>query len=105
MAWLERSSQFLPGTCGSTWVGARIDAATRGQPRLRGPRACVAHLGWPGAAQVCRTGRTREKAGRISRDIAYAVTSRTPEQADPDALLAFGAHTASSRTACSGDAA
>ena len=52
-------------------------------------RECVAHLGWPGAAQVCRIERTREKAGRISREIAYAVTSLTPEQADPDALLAL----------------
>lgn len=50
-------------------------------------RECVAHLGWPGAAQVCRIERIREKAGRISREIAYAVTSLTHQQADPDALL------------------
>ena len=50
-------------------------------------RECVAHLAWPGAAQVCRIERTRETAGRISREIAYAITSLTPEQADPDTLL------------------
>ena len=52
-------------------------------------RECVAHLGWPGAAQVCRIERTRERAGRISREIAYAITSLTPEHADPDSLLAL----------------
>ncbi len=47
----------------------------------------MAHPGWPGAAQVCRIERTREKAGKISHEIAYAITSLTPEQAGPDALL------------------
>ena len=56
-------------------------------------RECVAHLGWPGASQVCRIERTREKAGRISREIAYAVTSLSPEQADPDTrLILWRAH-------------
>lgn len=57
--------------------------------RLSVSRECVAHLGWPGAAQICRIERTRETKGRISREIAYAVTSLTPQQADPDALLAL----------------
>ena len=52
-------------------------------------RECVAHLGWPGAAQVCRIERIRQQAGRRSREIAYAVTSLSPEQARPDALLAL----------------
>ena len=49
----------------------------------------MAHLGWPGAAQVCRVERTRERAGVISHEVAYAVTSLPPEQADPDTLLAL----------------
>ncbi|WP_145984735.1 ISAs1 family transposase [Methylobacterium aquaticum] len=57
--------------------------------RLSVSRECVAYLGWPGAAQICRIERIRETKGRISREIAYAVTSLTPEQADPDALLAL----------------
>ena len=52
-------------------------------------RECVAHLGWPGAAQVCRIERIRERAGTRSREIAYAVTSLSPEQAGPDTLLAL----------------
>lgn len=47
----------------------------------------MAHLGWPGAAQVCRIERTRDCSGTISHEIAYAVTSLPPEQADPDTLL------------------
>lgn len=36
---------------------------------------------------MCRIERTREIGGRVSREIAYAVTSLTPEQAGPDRLL------------------
>ena len=49
----------------------------------------MAHLGWPGAAQLCRIERTRVCAGKTSHEVAYAVTSLSPEQADPDALLAL----------------
>lgn len=55
--------------------------------RLSASHECVAHLGWPGARQVCRIERTREIGGRTSREIAYAVTSLSPEQAGPDRLL------------------
>lgn len=60
----------------------RIETRTLGVSR-----ECVAHLGWPDAAQVCRIERIREQAGRRSREIAYAVTSLSPEQAGPEALL------------------
>lgn len=36
---------------------------------------------------MCRIERTREIGGRVSREIAYAVTSLPPEQAEPDRLL------------------
>jgi len=52
-------------------------------------RECVAHLNWPGAAQVCRIERTRERADMISHEIAYAITSLPSEKADPDTLLAL----------------
>jgi len=51
-------------------------------------RECVAHLNWPGAAQVCRIERTRERADMISHEIAYAITS-LPSEKDPDTLLAL----------------
>ena len=52
-------------------------------------RECAAHLGWPGAAQVCRVERTREANSKRSREVAYAVTSLSPQQAGPGALLAL----------------
>lgn len=52
-------------------------------------RECVAHLRWPGAAQVCRIERIREQAGTRSHEVAYAVTSLTPEKTDAAALLAL----------------
>jgi predicted transposase YbfD/YdcC len=57
--------------------------------RLVVSRECAAHLNWPGAAQLCRIERTRERAGTTSHEIAYAITSLSPEQADPDTLLAL----------------
>ena len=47
----------------------------------------VAHLAWPGAAQVMRIERTREIAGKTSVEIAYFVTSLTAAEADPKRLL------------------
>ena len=50
-------------------------------------RECVAHLGRPGADEVCRVERTRGKAGRTSREIPCAAAQLSPEQTDPDAPL------------------
>ena len=38
---------------------------------------------------MCRIERTRERAGTVSREIARAVTSLSPERANPDVLLAL----------------
>lgn len=52
-------------------------------------RECAAHLGWPGAAQVCRVERIREANGKRTREVAYAVASLSPQQAGPGALMAL----------------
>jgi predicted transposase YbfD/YdcC len=57
--------------------------------RLSISRECIDHLDWPGAAQICRIERHREKAGKVSREIAYAVTGIPRERAGPDQLLAL----------------
>ena len=36
----------------------------------------IAHLAWPGAAQVARIERIREIGGKASTETAYTVTSR-----------------------------
>jgi hypothetical protein len=47
----------------------------------------VAHLDWPGAAQVARIERTRRIGDKISIEVAYIVTSLTAAQAGPTRLL------------------
>jgi predicted transposase YbfD/YdcC len=47
----------------------------------------VPHLNWPDAAQVVRIERSREIAGKTSREIAYYITSLTAREADPRRLL------------------
>lgn len=52
-------------------------------------REYAAHLGWPGAAQVCRIERVRETKDKRSCEITYAVISLSPQQAGPDAPMAL----------------
>lgn len=47
------------------------------------------YLDWPGLAQVARIRRTREIAGKTSREIVCVITSLTREKASPAALLAL----------------
>lgn len=49
----------------------------------------VAHLDWPGAAQVLRIERTREIKGKATTEIAYYVTSLAPADAGPDRLMSL----------------
>ena len=49
----------------------------------------VAHLGWPGAAQVARIWRERRIGDKVSTEIAYVVTSLPANKAGPDRLLAL----------------
>ena len=73
---------------------AQVQTVEKGHGRIETrtlgvSRECAAHLGWPGAAQVCRVERIRETKGKSSRDVAYAVTSLLPQQAGPGTLLAL----------------
>ena len=47
----------------------------------------VAHLEWPGAAQVGRIWRERRIGDKVSSEIAYVVTSLPAEKAGPARLL------------------
>jgi predicted transposase YbfD/YdcC len=47
----------------------------------------IAHLAWPGAAQVARIERTREISGKTGIETAYIVTSLTDAEASPERLL------------------
>jgi hypothetical protein len=47
----------------------------------------VAHLEWPGAAQVARIERIREVGGKVSTETTYLITSLTAAEAGPERLL------------------
>lgn len=71
---------------------AVAETVEKGHGRLEVRRAevsaeVVAHLGWPGAAQVMRIERRREIKGKASVEIAYFVTSLPKVEATPARLL------------------
>ena len=47
----------------------------------------VGYSDWPHLAQVCRLERTVTTPGRTRRELAYAVTSLSPQEAIPERLL------------------
>jgi predicted transposase YbfD/YdcC len=47
----------------------------------------VAHLEWPGLAQIARIERHRHSKGRDSIEVAYVITSLPANQASPERLL------------------
>ena len=47
----------------------------------------MAHLEWPGAAQVARIERERRIGDKVSTEVAYIVTSLTAAEAGPARLL------------------
>ena len=70
----------------------RAETVEKGHGRIESRKAwasaeVVAHLEWPGAAQVLRIERTREIAGKSSSEIAYFVTSLPVAEAGAQRLL------------------
>ena len=55
--------------------------------RLWASEELVCYSDWPHLAQVCRSERVVHQQGKTRRELAYAVTSLQPEQADPARLL------------------
>ena len=64
--------------------GGRIE-----KRRLWVSNILVGYSDWPHIAQTCRLERTVTRKGRTSREVAYAVTSLSSQQADPQQLLAL----------------
>ena len=55
--------------------------------RLWASGELVGYSDWPHLAQVCRMERITHGKGRVRRELAYAVTSLPPEEADATKLL------------------
>jgi len=60
-------------------VKRHLEASTRIVPQLV----------WPGLAQVCRLERTTSSRGQETQEVAYAITSLSPQRAGAAQLLAF----------------
>ena len=59
----------------------------RERRRLRASSALNGYLEWPSLGQVCCMERTRIRKGTRTVELAYAITSLTPEEAGPARLL------------------
>ena len=59
----------------------------RERRRLRASSALNGYLEWPHLGQVCCMERTRVRRGAKTVELAYAITSLTPEEAGPGRLL------------------
>ena len=57
--------------------------------RLWASDALVGYSNWPSLAQGCRLERVVEHRGKERREVAYAVTSLSPQEANPRHLLAL----------------
>jgi len=57
--------------------------------RLWASEALVGYSDWPHLVQVCRVERIVTRKGKTSQEVAYAVTSLSPERTSPQQLLAL----------------
>ena len=75
---------------GETFPEARQENRYGGRKERRWLRVSTAlrdYLDWPGLQQVCCLERTRVQRGTTTVELAYAITSLSPEQASPERLL------------------
>ena len=71
------------GLCGTdSEHGGRVE-----QRRLWASDILVGYTDWPHLAQACRLERTVNRKGKTCHQVAYAVTSLSPQQANPRQLL------------------
>jgi hypothetical protein len=83
----------------AVWAGRPLPAPQAAQYGQHGNRqevrrlwasdALVGYSDWPHLAQVCRLERHVHVKGKITREVAYAVTSLPPDAASPQRLLAL----------------
>ena len=64
--------------------GGRVE-----QRRLWASDLLVDYSDWPHLAQICRLERIVRSKNATRRELAYAVTSLSPQEADPERLLAL----------------
>jgi predicted transposase YbfD/YdcC len=60
--------------------------------RLWASSALVGYSDWPGLRQACKVERTVRRRGKLSREVAYAVTSLGPERGAAELLRLWRGH-------------
>lgn len=80
----EAESPSPPQATQTSKHGGRVE-----QRRLWVSDILAGYSDWPYLAQVCRLERTVVRKGETSRELAYAVTSLSPQEAKPRQLLAL----------------
>lgn len=78
----ETGSGSPPQAVQTNKRGGRVE-----QRRLWVSGILVGYSDWPYLAQVCRLERSVTRKGASSRELAYAVTSLSPQQANPSHIL------------------
>lgn len=73
-----------PQTAQTNKHGGRVE-----KRRLWVSDILVGYSDWPYLAQVCRLERSVTRKGRTTQEAAYAVTSLSPQQANPRQILAL----------------
>lgn len=56
---------------------------------LQASSRLAGHLDWPGLQQVCRIERVTKIKGKVTTEVAYAITSLSPARAGAEQLLAY----------------
>ena len=74
----------LPGAAQTNKHGGRVE-----KRELWVSDILVGYSDWPFLAQVCRLERTVTRKGETSQEVAFAVTSLSPQEADATQLLTF----------------
>ena len=80
----EAELPSLPGAAQTNKHGGRVE-----KRQLWVSDILVGYSDWPFLAQVCRLERTVARKGETSQEVAYAVTSLSPQEADATQLLTF----------------
>ena len=81
-----------PGEAFATATEYRKHGARIERRRLWASTALRGYLDWPGAEQVCKIERRREVGGRVSTEVAYAITSLGPGVGPAELLALWRGH-------------
>jgi predicted transposase YbfD/YdcC len=81
-----------PGEVFATAVGYAKHGDRIERRQLWASTALQGYLDWPGVQQVCKIERRRQQAGKVSTEVAYAITSLGPATSPAELLAIWRGH-------------